>query len=763
MKKIDIITILLFIVTFNTSAQVVRFDRSNAAKVGNSAVDTLLYPFTGGLNAPQFSNIDLDGDGKQDLFVFDRIGDRVFCFLRKNNRWEHAPQFEVQFPKLYKWALLKDYNCDGKPDIFTEVDFNAQPDPGKFISSNGLRVLLNVSTQPGELKWRQDKNQIMDLGVDQLPPSNLGISNADINSFDDVDGDGDLDMLLMPFGKNVITYYQNLSKERGFNCDSLLFQFRDECWGYASYKVNTNGFVLADNSPCYRYYKKARKHNGTTLAMYDADADGDMDLLYGDVGFNEIVFLRNGRTLNSNNRDSIIEQDTLFPSALSRASVQTFPATFVVDINDDGKRDLLVAPNADAGAKNRNMVLAYHNTSPNATYQFTFQRSDFLVGQMLDLGGGAFPQLVDLDKDGDKDLVIATQGDFQFTQNSWDRLVYYENIGDSLKALFQLKDTNFLKINDGAEKLQRMAPSFGDLNNDGKADLLIGDLNGKLHYYENTSTGGVISFNKVSGNLFNMYGGTFATPQLIDLNKDGKTDLVMGRKNGTLAYFENTGTPGSAQFSESPTIDSIGKLTVAEMVISQGQPYYFDGYAAPHVCDLDKDGNYEVLVGANSGRVHLFRNFEASATRKCDEITNLFSNHSSQTPTNLVFGPRSIPFTADITGDGVAEFMVGNNRGGIELYKTTINGVISSVKTISRQELTFTVYPNPSNGKFKFSAAKNLKDGKYEVYDVRGLLQTQGKLSGYEQEIELNLPTGIYLFSVVDVDGNLSIQKILIQ
>lgn len=746
------------------SAQVIKFNVSSGkATVSENGNDTLLYPFTGGWSNPQFSNIDLDGDNVQDLFVFERVGNKVFCFLRKNNRWVHAPQYELQFPQLYSWALLRDYNCDGKMDIFTETDYNSQPDPNEFISSNGLRVLRNVSVNPGVLQWKQDKNQIKDMGISDLPPFNLNLSIADISSVDDIDNDGDLDLLVMPNGKNVLTYYQNMSKELSYGCDSLLFKFRDECWGYMSYLVNSNGFLLNDNSACFREYKHGRKHNGTTLTLLDYDNDGDKDLLYGDVGFNDIILLTNGKTINKLGRDSMIREDTVFPAIGRRASIQLFPATYIVDINGDGRRDLIVAPNAPEGAKNRNMVLSYHNTSPNA-FQFSFQQSDFLVGQMLDLGGSSSPQLVDLDKDGDLDLVIGTQGDFLFTSNSYDRLVYYENTGTNAKASYVLKDTNFLKINDGPNKIYRLAPTFGDLDNDGKADLVLGDQNGNMHYYKNIGSGKDIAFTKISDNYFNIYAGTFATPQLIDLNKDNVLDLVMGRRNGTLAYFENKGNKDSAAFMSEPSIDSIGKINISEAAFSPGQPpFYFPGFSAPHVCDLDKDGNFEILVGAQSGRVHLFRNFDASATRVCEEITNIYSDFPSAPAKNYFFGTRSVPVTGDIDNDGISELFIGNTRGGLQLYSPIISGVISSVNEKIKEDIACSVFPNPSTGKFTVRLNTNLKQAQYTLYALTGAEVGNGFINGYEQEIEVTLEKGIYLFCIVAQDGSKISRKIILE
>ena len=50
-----------------------------------SGIDTLMNPWTGGLTAPQWSPIDFDGDGDEDLFAFDRDGSRLLAFERNGN------------------------------------------------------------------------------------------------------------------------------------------------------------------------------------------------------------------------------------------------------------------------------------------------------------------------------------------------------------------------------------------------------------------------------------------------------------------------------------------------------------------------------------------------------------------------------------------------------------------------------------------------------------------------------------------------------
>jgi hypothetical protein len=59
------------------------------------------FPWVGGFNNAQFSEVDLNGDGLQDLFVFDRAGNKTYTFLNNGTAgtfdYIYAPQFEAVF------------------------------------------------------------------------------------------------------------------------------------------------------------------------------------------------------------------------------------------------------------------------------------------------------------------------------------------------------------------------------------------------------------------------------------------------------------------------------------------------------------------------------------------------------------------------------------------------------------------------------------------------------------------------------------------
>ena len=113
-------TYIFFLIIINHSfyGQFFSLNQENSIPVINNN-DTLKNPWTGGFNSVQISKIDLNNDQIEDLFVFDRSCNKVITFLNDNNQFIYAPEYESKFPNdLKNWVLLRDYNNDGKKDIF---------------------------------------------------------------------------------------------------------------------------------------------------------------------------------------------------------------------------------------------------------------------------------------------------------------------------------------------------------------------------------------------------------------------------------------------------------------------------------------------------------------------------------------------------------------------------------------------------------------------------------------------------------------------
>ena len=103
---------------FSLSLQAQYFQRINAPMAVGDGVE-LANPWAGGLNAPQWSKADLDNDGKEDLYAFDRNGDSHLTFLNigaaGEAKYRYAPELAANFPPSRFFVLLRDFNHEGVP------------------------------------------------------------------------------------------------------------------------------------------------------------------------------------------------------------------------------------------------------------------------------------------------------------------------------------------------------------------------------------------------------------------------------------------------------------------------------------------------------------------------------------------------------------------------------------------------------------------------------------------------------------------------
>src|ERR1035437_1219463 len=234
---------IFFFLLFNCSAQSLR--RTDTIPVYENG-DTLKFPWVGGHNYVQVSEIDINQDGIKDLFVFDRTGNKITTYINKGipntvSYVDSSFKYAGRFPHLEGWALLRDYNCDGKPDIFTYP-----------ILGGGIKVYKNISTPATGLQFTLVSPPVN--GVPSIQSlydtvtTSLFVSIVDIPSIEDVDGDGDLDVVTMD--ANLVTFdlHLNQSKELGYNCDSLIFKLQPSCFGH--FTENYQGGCTAYLNTC---------------------------------------------------------------------------------------------------------------------------------------------------------------------------------------------------------------------------------------------------------------------------------------------------------------------------------------------------------------------------------------------------------------------------------------------------------------------------------------------------------------------------------
>ena len=699
---------LFIILSFKISFGQFSFNFSDSIEVTKNGVP-LSLAWSGGLNYSQFSEIDYDYDGDMDLLVFDRSNDQIRLFENRlvngNRMYVFNPNGHTLFPTDLRYRLAAiDYNQDGKNDLFA-------------YGIGGVKVYKNTGNSTTGLQWTVSKNLLYSDNWGTM--LNLYVSSADIPAIVDVDLDGDIDILTYHISGEYLQYHKNISQETYGHSDSLMFELKNECWGGFREDVNSNSVFLNDQTaPCQggnvpnpqlKPNETEKAHAGSTVLALDMDGNGVKDLLLGDVAYPSINFLTNGgTTVNSNSL--MISANPNFPANSTPVSMQLFPAAFWVDVDFDSKKDLLVAPNAKNVSENETSVLKYKNTMSNTNPNFVFETKAFLQEDMIEHGTGSIPVLTDLDNDGLVDLFVANYFSYKPTLTKESRIAYYKNTGTTNNPVFTFIDNDFLNLSQSGLGL-RMVPSFGDLNNDGKKDIILGLENGTLCYLQNTTSGSIPTFSTPITNYQDHVGqtinvGQFATPQLFDLNQDGKLDLIIGKKTGEILYYQNKGTLTSPSFE---LINSnLGNVDVSTSISP-------DGFAVPHFF-RNLDTTY-LMVGSMEGAIYFYDSIDENLASGTGFRT-ISSNFLNQ---DKNIGGYSACAVGDLDNDSNLDLFIGQDLGGLfylEHDSLSNLGLMNPFFTLPEIH----VYPNPAYDKITITSDIDLNNFEILVYSSTGKL-----------------------------------------
>jgi hypothetical protein len=668
---------------------------------------SLKNAWTGGMNNVQFNNIDINSDGLNDLLIFDRTGNKVMPFL--NNGKAGIPDFvyradyEIYFPEGFAIYLTADYNHDGKMDLFTRDE------------SRKLKIYKNISR--GAIPEFQDQGDIL-REVVANPPFNFQpflLDPGDIPSFTDLDRDGDLDVVFYQNTYGGYAMCRNEQVEFGLAPDSFRFRFVDFCHGYFRESPFANEVFLGECTQPFKW----RHAGGSSCLLWDTDDDGDQDMIIGNIGFPNLLFLKNGKSENQGFWDTMIAQDTIFPRNTTRAASYIFPSGFKCDVDMDGIPDLVTAPTDNLGGRERNQVWYYRNNGQARKPIFQFKQDNLLQESMIDLGGNTSPHFWDIDNDGDQDMLVVHNGDYERFGNQKDRIALFRNTGTRNAPSFTLEDEDFLKFSN--QSISYLKISIGDLNSDGKPDIVAGNFRGFLRYYVNNTVGSSIAFVLADTNLLEITeterGRYYAAPAFWDYNKDGKLDLLVGAYNGKLELWEHTGTASAPAFT---LVDNyFGKIRSNEFKYTFNPPQYApDGYAVPYVCDLNGDKKPELLLGCVYGAVQVYSLDLKSLPDSLGYYANFLLFPNAKDGSEFRMGSWAAPAAADLDGDGWQEIICGNRRGGLNLFTV---GKQNSNTGIDLPEFTTRLFPNPASAILHIQCSLPRTD-LLHIYDVSGRL-----------------------------------------
>ncbi|THH39961.1 T9SS type A sorting domain-containing protein [Neolewinella litorea] len=682
----------------------------------------------GGLNAPQWMTTDLDGDGVADLYLFDRAGDAQIALRGTGaGQYRPAPELTGGFPTdLNAWVILRDYDGDGNDDLFTySAAFGGLRIYRGRRSAEGLLTFDNAPTYSG-LRYP--------FGNGTVP---IFVTSIDYPAVDDLDGDGDLDILTFSVAGGYVEYFRNQSVERGFGRDTLLFTLEDECWGGFFESGLTSALDLAARpGECARSQLPGMpvepRHSGSTILTLDYDGDGLKDIMLGDISFEYLVL---GRNTGTPEEAFISSQDPTWNSDGTVANIPFFPAAYHLDIDQDGVRDIVASPSQTLNAEDVNVGWYYRNRGTDAAPDFAFQDSQLLVRESLDFGSGSRPAIFDYDADGRPDLVVGNTENYSSDGRINSRLRLIRNVtppGGS--PAFILADDDYLGLSRFQSTTSAFTPVFGDLDGDGDADAIIGERSGQLIYLENTAGAGrPAAFAEPVFGYMELDAGQVAVPDIVDLDRDGRSDLVVGGYDGRIRFYRNVGTPTNPFFD--PDTGAPGNALQLGGV-NTNRPGFSTGYPSPLV--LTYPDRFLLVTGNRAGTLEAY-----SFTDYTLPFTPL-----NDTVAGLDVGSFSVPAAGDLDADGSLEFILGNERGGLTYYRSDLPAEAPTTGLFTPLEPTFTfrAFPNPASGTVRLADLPGARVQNLLVLTATGRIVLHERIDGRrEHRMDLtDLPPGIY-------------------
>jgi hypothetical protein len=563
--------------------------------VADTGGRALSLPFVGGFTAPRPQLVDADGDGDLDLFVQEVTGS--VAFYERDGEEGGLPKFVYGTPKyggidVGEWFRFADVDADGDLDLLAEQPFSYI----KYYRNDGER---------GAYRFVLAADTLKDTGG-----TPIFSDRQNIPQLGDLDCNGRSDLLIGRLDGTVGRYEADSSPA------GAVPRFRLVAQEFEGIRI-----LGQQIGPPLPLMPGPSMHGANTMALADHDGDGDLDLFWGDFFEPGLLLIPNGGTCPTPSfRGTPVQFPVGRPLLTSGYNAPAFG-----DLSGDGRADLVVG--VLGGAYNPLLTSAdnlyYLSREDGEAWQTRTRR----LLPVLDIGSESIPALADLDGDGDLDMLLANKLDPSDLRTAF--IHRLENVGSRDRPDFRLRAPIELG------RRFHAAPAFGDLDADGRLDLLLGQWGPRLAWYRGTAGG----YEVVDTALVTITRGSNTVPTLGDLDGDGDLDLLVGESSGWLNFYRNDGGPGRPVFT---------------LVSDEFEGVRIGRRSAPLLSDLDRDGDLDLLVGSESNGLALLRNEGSRAAAR------LVRDSTFSVPVPAL----AVPAAGDLDGDGDLDLVVGGAGGG---------------------------------------------------------------------------------------------------
>jgi len=439
-------------------------------------------------------------------------------------------------------------------------------------------------------------------------------------------------------------------------------------------------------------------------AVVDWDGNYYLDLIIGDANGNLTLYLSN----------SIPTEDSppTFEKGIPLGIGVSGNATpFVCDWNDEGpKKDLIIGD-----ARGNVWVFLNNGDDTNPIFNSGYQIKIGTGSELLDVGNDAVPRVVDWDGQGNKDLVVGNgAGEVYVFLSSTKTLTGTPTFTTGKK----LQTTDGVGIDVGFNA----APFVTNWDNDGDIDLLVGEQDGSLNLFINTSNGTptLLPSSKIAGAPKDLDAGSRIIPCLINFDNDekGLKDLIVGDEYGYVKLYLNSGEKNEPLFTDGYTFQVNAGTQTGIIDLDVGYN------ASPYVYDWNKDKIKDLIVGDEEGYIYIFINSGTDKSPIFKPGTKVTTGIDTNTPLKVAYD--ATPVICDWDNYGDMDIVVGDRYGNVTLFLnsgTTQKPIFTSsqkIKTDNGMEIDVGNNARPFVVDFDGDEKKDLvignKEGNLQVY-----------------------------------------------
>lgn len=371
------------------------------------------------------------------------------------------------------------------------------------------------------------------------------------------------------------------------------------------------------------------------LVCADMDGDGWNDIIVAEAALNDISIFRNLGQGGSISASS-------FASKFSVDGAGNSGGITMIDLDGDGKLD--IAASNTAGSNCRFATFRNISTPGN----LAFEPVEIWPGLTY---SGFTSRVIDLDGDGRAEL-LGQHGSSSIFTDFW--------IAQNISTPGNIEFGSSIDFTFGNSIDAGAGVGAGDLDNDGKPELLVSDAFGaRFHILKNNSTPGTISFSQLGIINTGQYNNSM---QVADLNLDGKNDLVWKMTGGSIRIRLNTNTGGPLSVDDFP----------AEIVLTSE----LGAGGGMTINDINGDGKPDLICSDNAD-IGVYENqysggvFDASAFIPAYQVSGVGSSASTA-------------FASDLNGDHKPDLIFGATPTRLSIFENkNIHAPVISINTVS--------------------------------------------------------------------------------